>query len=89
MNVMLDREDMKSRLKNGVCKVSFTKVNGETRVMHCTLNESMIPQKNSDEDKRYERKENDGVIAAWDLDKQDWRSFRVDSVTSFSSEFNL
>jgi hypothetical protein len=86
---MFDREDLKAQLRAGVCKVTFTKVNGETRVMHCTLNESMLPQVEVTEEKQHQRRENDGVISAWDLDKQDWRSFRVDSVTSFTAEFNL
>jgi hypothetical protein len=82
---MLDRDEMKSRLREGVCNVTFTKVNGETRVMKCTLNESIVPLATEAEIAK-PRKENDSIVAAWDLDKQDWRSFRVDSVVAFEAE---
>jgi predicted RNase H-like nuclease len=82
---MIDRDEMKSRLREGVCSVTFTKVNGETRAMKCTLKEALLPEQNSLEESTNTRKENPSVIAAWDLDKQDWRSFRVDSVIAFES----
>jgi len=81
---MFDRDEMKSRLREGVCNVTFTKVNGETRVMKCTLNDLIVPPA-TDAEAANPRKENTSVIAAWDLDKQDWRSFRVDSVVDFES----
>ena len=81
---MFDRDEMKSRLREGVCQVTFTKVNGETRVMKCTLNESIVPPVTEVEIEN-PRRENTSVIAAWDLDKQDWRSFRVDSVVAFEA----
>jgi predicted RNase H-like nuclease len=86
---MFDRNELKSRLHEGVCKVAFTKVNGETRIMHCTLNESMIPAVAVEKEKSSPRKENVDVIAAWDVEKKDWRSFRLDSITMFSAEHNV
>jgi hypothetical protein len=86
---MYDRNELKSRLHEGVCKVTFTKTNGETRIMHCTLNESMLQAAVVEAEEKAPRKENLDVIAAWDVEKKDWRSFRLDSITSFDTEFNL
>lgn len=86
---MFDREELRSKLHKGVCKVTFTKANGETRIMHCTLNESMLPAADAETEAKLPRRENLDVIAAWDVEKRDWRSFRLDSITSFDTEFNL
>lgn len=86
---MFDRDELKSSLHSGVCKVTFTKANGETRVMHCTLNESMLPPTVVETEVNSPRVENTDVIAAWDVEKNGWRSFRIDSITSFDTEFNL
>jgi len=60
--------------------VDFTKKNGEERAMHCTLNFKNIPEdshpQNSDPDKPI----NEDIVKAWDFDREEWRSFRVDSV---------
>jgi len=82
--IMFDRNELKNKLYKSICKVVFVKANGEPRIMHCTLNESMIPvqeEKTNEETKT--RKENTDLIAAWDVEKNGWRSFRIDSITSF------
>tara|TARA_Y100001936_G_scaffold252162_1_gene310778 strand:+ start:3734 stop:3967 length:234 start_codon:yes stop_codon:yes gene_type:complete len=63
-------------LKNNVMKINFTKLNGETRIMNCTLHESVLPESTG----KSERKENPDVLSVWDIDKNAWRSFRLDSV---------
>ena len=74
---MTKRDTLVEGLKKDVLTINFTKVNGEERVMNCTLHESLLPEAIvSDSDK----KENLDVIAVWDTDKDAWRSFRVDSV---------
>jgi hypothetical protein len=87
---MWDQEAIKKSLHTTVCKVTFTKTNGEERVMHCTLNESMIPTSNepSDTPKR-SKKDNPEVQAVYDVQAQGWRSFRWDLLKSFESEMNL
>lgn len=86
---MYDRDELKSRLQKGICKVTFTKANGETRIMYCTLSDDVIPPAIAEAEAKIPRKENLDVIAAWDIEKKDWRSFRIESVTFFDSEFNL
>jgi len=74
---MTKRATLVEGLKRNVLTVNFTKVNGEERTMNCTLHESMLPEV---KDSSSEKKENPDVIAVWDIDKDAWRSFRVDSV---------
>ena len=74
---MTKRETLVNGLKKDVLTINFTKVNGEERVMNCTLNETLLPEAITSDS---EKKENLDVIAVWDTDKDAWRSFRVDSV---------
>jgi hypothetical protein len=63
------------------CEVTFTKVDGTVRVMPCTLREAAMPQR--DAVKFHEtRVVNEKVISAFCLDKNEWRSFRVENVTN-------
>jgi len=72
-----------NQLRQSACTVTFTKVNGDKRVMPCTLQEDALPQVNISETKTA-RKPNDDVVSAWCTDKKAWRSFRVDSVSDIT-----
>ena len=78
----MDRNILLEALKNHECTVTFTKVNGETRVMPCTLKEDVIPKPPADVASKstVKRHENQNVVSVWCLDKREWRSFRVDNV---------
>jgi hypothetical protein len=70
-------------LHNGVVQVTFTKKDGTERVMNCTLSWDHIPPiviASDPVNKLGNKKE--GIITVWDLDKNDWRCFRQDSVTA-------
>lgn len=75
------KETIKEKLRQGSVTVEFTKADGTVRKMICTLQEHVIPPA---EPKKTERvkKENDDVLAVWDLEAQGWRSFRFDSILS-------
>lgn len=64
-----------------VC-ITFTKKDGTERILKCTLIESRIP-----ENKRPKSSSNsvssDEAIRVFDVENQDWRSFRWDSVKTF------
>jgi hypothetical protein len=83
----MTREEMLILLKSSICQVVFTKVNGETRDMRCTLVRDMIPTdmtpKIPDSE---ETKPNVDVIRVYDLTANGWRSFKVANVTSFGAE---
>ena len=40
----MNREEMIDALKRDVCRVTFKKVNGDTRLMYCTLNHAFLPE---------------------------------------------
>jgi hypothetical protein len=72
----MDRNILLEALTKHECTVTFTKVNGETRVMPCTLREDVIPAV----EPKGTKKPNESVVSVWCLDKKEWRSFRVDNV---------
>lgn len=78
------RTSLLEQLHAGPCVVTFTKVNGEKRVMPCTLQASLLPIAPSKEVVT-ERKENLDTIRVFCTDKQEWRSFRVDSVIDITT----
>jgi hypothetical protein len=79
-------DEIKTALAEGVCNVTFTKLDGNLRIMRCTLKQDLIPadkfprDRTQDSLKNENRKPRTDFIAVWDLDKNDWRSFRMDRV---------
>ena len=73
------------KLKDAVCEVTFNKVNGEQRVMTCTLKEDMLPPAKKEDPLTLKkvREINENVVSVWDVNAQGWRSFRVANVTNF------
>ena len=80
MTTLIDRSMLLDDLKKGVVEVHFTKVNGENRVMRCTLLPNLLPPNHVIKEEQEFHKTNTDVLAAWDVQKGGWRSFRVDSV---------
>ena len=82
---MFNRDTILNDLRNNVLDVSFKKVDGTTRLMRCTLMTEHLPKsftenvEEQNQEKEFHQK-NDNVIAAWDVQKGGWRSFRIDSV---------
>jgi hypothetical protein len=78
-------EEYKRWLEGEIATVKFTKVNGEERVMRCTLQESIIPKatKKDPMSMKKIRELNHEVLSVWDVKAAGWRSFRVRNVTSF------
>ena len=61
--------------------VVFDKKNGEERVMSGTLNFEHIPTDKQPKGTQHQTSKN--TIAVFDVVKENWRSFRVDSVIDF------
>ncbi len=64
----------------GPTTVVFTKVDGTQRSMKCTLSESLLPPRPVTES---QRKVNDGIQTVFDLELNQWRSFKWDNFISF------
>ena len=83
---MFDREQLIEELKRKTLQVTFTKVNGEQRVMTCTLDPMVVPpvpepKKLAEGQQPRVKKPNDAVVSVWDINAVGWRSFRIDNVT--------
>jgi len=76
---------LRDETSKDVC-VTFTKKDGTNRDMFCTLAESRIP---TDKHPKTETtsKDSGSALRVFDTEKQEWRSFRWDSVTKV--EFKL
>ena len=76
-----ERADLRNQLQKEILEVTFTKVNGDKRIMNCTLIEGVAPSNINLNKDVPERKVNEEVLSVWDIDAKGWRSFRVKNVT--------
>ena len=74
------RDRLITKLTEGKLNVTFTKKNGEERTRFCTLMSEFLPE--TKETEKTDQKVNEEVLAVWDLDKDAWRSFRLDSISN-------
>lgn len=80
---MYDKSDLQRDFRKRIALVKFEKADGTIREMRCTLKEEFLPPK---KDEYSPRKENDTVLAVWDLEKNAWRSFNLDAILSLEYE---
>lgn len=76
----LTKEIIKNRLKEECLTVTFKKVDGTERVMNCTLQESFLPKLEITTEPKKVKKDSDTNLSVWDLDKNSWRSFRIEGI---------
>ena len=88
-----EKKIVREGLHNGIMTVHFTKKNGDTRVMSCTLKPEIIPvefhpkvkeeqandQSDNVEMEKTEGKE-DKICAVYDINAKGWRSFAWERV---------
>jgi hypothetical protein len=80
--VSLDKKSIHSHLEKGPLLVTFTKKDGTLRAMKCTLAEWLVPQVETKNPAPRVIAENDNLVKVYDLEKQGWRSFNIDSIVS-------
>ena len=83
----LFRQWMTDLLKSERVNICFTKADGTERWLHATLKPELLPALTESDDAKPARKVSAEAQRVWDIEKQDWRSFRWDSIRQFS--FNL
>jgi|TARA_Y100000389_G_scaffold187704_1_gene209426 hypothetical protein len=77
------KESTITKLKQGEVIVTFTKINGDKRVMTCTLEEGVIPPATKDDtaSQKKVRSISEETQIVWDINAKGWRSFRWANVT--------
>ncbi len=91
--MIFTKEELVKSLKESVCEVVFTKVDGSERTMKCTLREDVLaPFIKAIEDRNKQllaegkevkvKAENPNVLSVIDMEKNAWRSFKLDTIKS-------
>lgn len=80
----MNKDELLDLLHNNVANITFTKVNGDVRVLKGTLLDQYLPQKEVETivETQTRKANNDNVVVTWDIENDGYRSFRVDSVTA-------
>jgi len=78
------REELMELLQKEVAIVTFKKLNGDERVMPCTLIPQFLPPAKKDDaiTQKKVREISDKVCAVWAVEAKGFRSFRYDRVTN-------
>lgn len=75
-----ERQQLLQALRKGTVTVSFRKIDtGELRVMPCTLNPTVLEANGVQTTLNYSA-ENMEHFPVWSLDKDAWRTFRLNTV---------
>ena len=77
-NLESEKEWLRKLLHNDIVNIIFYKKDGSERKMKCTLLSEEIPTDMTP--KGTKKTQSDEVIAVFDVEIQQWRSFRWDSV---------
>ena len=82
-NTQESKDWLKGLLHDGDVEVTFNKINGDKRVMTCTLKEGVIPPATKEDpaSQKKVRKINEEVCVVYDVNAKGWRSFRWDKIT--------
>ena len=74
----ISKTNLQNMLHKGIVDIKFTKKDGTERVMKCTLLEDIVKPYEKKTDKQ--KVANTDILSVWDVEKNDWRSFRYDSI---------
>jgi hypothetical protein len=79
----MNRDELENKLKTNIMEVTFNKINGDKRVMTCTLSKEILPPATKKDPLTQEkiRKINEEVLSVWDTNANGFRSFRVANIT--------
>ena len=81
---MFTRDGLIDMLRNNVVTVTFTKVNGDERIMTCTLRSEHIPNAPKTNGEVVIKESKNNTVSVRDVNAQGWRSFKVENVKSIS-----
>jgi hypothetical protein len=83
----MNKTELTELLRQNICSVTFTKVDGTVRTMPCTLDPAIVPpvpepKVLAEGSEPRVKKPNDAVFSVWCTDAAGWRSFRWDNFIS-------
>jgi hypothetical protein len=81
----MTQAELVTLLKQHVLEITFTKVNGEQRVMPCTLREDRLPPREPvlEGSVSNRRPGPSGNVSVYCTDKNEWRSFRFENLKTW------
>lgn len=79
--ITFSKQQILEALLKKIVKVKFTKADGSITEMECTLNDALIPQNAKT---AQSTSESELVIRCYSIDRQGWRSFRIDRLIELS-----
>jgi hypothetical protein len=93
-NKAIMRDWIKSLLQKGAITVTFTKADGTDREMLCTLDLTKLPPVAAPVDgivkeSKQRKKPDEHSLRVFDLEKNEWRSFRFDRLKKVTAELNF
>ena len=75
-------EKLQAMLEQHVVEIKFKKIDGNDRTMICSRKKEFLSKQiNKTENKK---QKNENVLAVWDLEKEAFRSFRLDSLIDYA-----
>lgn len=83
------RTEIVDALKKGIVVIVFVKGDGTERTMRCTLSENHLPPRPEVPEGSVpppKKKRPESMVAVWDVEKDDWRSFTIPSVISWKPD---
>ena len=80
---MPTKQLLKELLQKKVVEIKFKKKDGSERLMKCTLLSDIVPVYEKKTDRK--KKESEDTLAVWDIEKDSFRSFKVDSIISYQA----
>jgi hypothetical protein len=86
------RSQVKDVLVKDIVQVTFTKINGDERVMTCTLHPKNLPKpvvKEGEEKKERVIKNPENSLAVFDMKAEGWRSFVIRNIKSVNTSPRL
>jgi len=76
------RDELRDLLVANVLQVTFDKLNGDERVMTCTLKRDILPAAVASKVDSDTKKAAETSLSVWDVNANGWRSFRMDKIKS-------
>ncbi len=79
----ITKNTLQRLLKREVLEINFHKKDGSNRSMICSLKNEFLPKIEEKKETEKSKKENPNTIAVWDIEKEAFRSFRIESLIDY------